>query len=148
MFALLPSKVLCWGLTAQSTQWGHVECGQFTYPHFYWADLVLQAVNQYFAHSFARNWQLPFLHQWKAENGRRKYFMIKSPWKNVADSAGVEPATSWSPVRRTSNWATEVGTIKSWRRISQNQTSDHLNLSQSVQQTKIWAPQDHMDWVG
>ena len=21
---------LCWGFTAQSTQWGHVECGQFT----------------------------------------------------------------------------------------------------------------------
>ena len=32
---------LCWGFTAQSTQWGHVEHGQFTLPHFYWADLVL-----------------------------------------------------------------------------------------------------------
>ena len=21
---------LCWGITAQSTQWGHVKCGQFT----------------------------------------------------------------------------------------------------------------------
>ena len=21
---------LCWGFTAQSTEWGHVECGQFT----------------------------------------------------------------------------------------------------------------------
>ena len=26
---------------AQSTQWGHVERGQFTYPHVYWAGLVL-----------------------------------------------------------------------------------------------------------
>ena len=32
---------LCWGFTAQSTQWGHVERGQFTQPHVYWAGLVL-----------------------------------------------------------------------------------------------------------
>ena len=25
-----PSICLCWGFTAQSTQWGHVERGQFT----------------------------------------------------------------------------------------------------------------------
>ena len=25
----------------RSTQWGHVERGQFTYPHAYWAGLVL-----------------------------------------------------------------------------------------------------------
>ena len=31
---------LCWGFTAQSTQWGHVEHGQFTWPHFYWAGFV------------------------------------------------------------------------------------------------------------
>ena len=36
----------------------------------------LKAVNQYCAHSFARNWQLPFLNQWKGKNDRRKYFMI------------------------------------------------------------------------
>ena len=82
-------------LTAQSTKWGHVECGQFTWPHCYWADLVLYAVNQYCAHYFARNWQLPFLNQRKGENDRRKYFMIKCPRKNVADLAGVEPATTW-----------------------------------------------------
>ena len=34
---------------------------------------------------------------------RRKHFVIKSPRKNVADLAGVEPATSWSPVGRESN---------------------------------------------
>ena len=32
---------LCWGFTAQSTQWGHVEHCQFTKPHVYWAGLVL-----------------------------------------------------------------------------------------------------------
>ena len=28
--ALEPPVCLCWGFTAQSTQWGHVERGQFT----------------------------------------------------------------------------------------------------------------------
>ena len=54
-------------------------------------------------HSFARNWQLLFLNQWKGGNDHRKYFMIQSPWKNVANLAGVEPATSWAPVGRASN---------------------------------------------
>ena len=52
---------LCWGFTAQSTQWGHVERGQLTWLHFYWAGLVL--------------WLY-------------KYLMIKSPRKNVTDLAG------------------------------------------------------------
>ena len=37
---------------------------------------------------------LPFLNQQKGENDPRKYFMVKSPRKNVADPAGVEPSTS------------------------------------------------------
>ena len=65
----------------------------------YWAGLVLLVVNQYRAHSIARNWQLPFLNQWKGENDHRKYF------KNVAGVGGVEPATSWSPVGCASSWA-------------------------------------------
>ena len=32
---------LCWGFTAQLTQWGHVKHGQFSKPHVYWAGLVL-----------------------------------------------------------------------------------------------------------
>ena len=71
-----PLICLCWGFTAQSTPWGLAERGQFTWPHFYWAGLVLQAVNQYCAQSFARNWQLPFLNQRKGENSRRKYFRV------------------------------------------------------------------------
>ena len=57
-------------------------------------------VNQYCAHSFARNWQLPFLNQRKGENDRRKYFMINLHERMLPTSAGVEPATSWSPVVR------------------------------------------------
>ena len=33
------------GFTAQSTQRGYVERGQFTFPYFYWAGLVLGPVN-------------------------------------------------------------------------------------------------------
>ena len=36
-------------------------------------------VNQYCAHSFAKNWQLPCLNQKKGGNDHRKYFMIKLP---------------------------------------------------------------------
>ena len=38
--------------------------------------------------TFFRQKQMPFLNQRKGENGRRKYFMNKSPWKNVADPLG------------------------------------------------------------
>ena len=54
--------------------------------------------------------------EWKGENDRRKYFIIKSPRKNVADLGGVcvcvggiEPITSWSLVGCASNWAIEAG---------------------------------------
>ena len=57
-------------------------------------------VNQYCAHSFARHWQLPFLNQPKGENDRRKYFMISLHKRMLLTSAGVEPATSWSPFGR------------------------------------------------
>ena len=55
-------------------------------------------VNQYCAHSFARNWQLPFLNQRKGENDRRKYFMINLHERMLPTLAGVEPVTSWSQV--------------------------------------------------
>ena len=45
-------------------------------------------VNQYCAHSFTRNWQLPFLNQWKGENDRRKYFMIKLLTKECCQLSG------------------------------------------------------------
>ena len=97
-----------------------------------WTGLVLKAVNQYCAHSFARNWQLPFLNQWKGENDCGKYFMINlherilltsGRWGRWGGGGGVnlrppglqsdptdpqrlrtEPTTSWSPVGCSSNW--------------------------------------------
>ena len=53
-------------------------------------------------HTFtARNWQLPFLNQQKGENDHRKYFMINLYERMLLTSAGVQPATSWSPVGRS-----------------------------------------------
>ena len=40
------------------------------------------------AHSFARNWQLPFLKQWKVENDHRKYFMINLHERMLTDLGG------------------------------------------------------------
>ena len=43
---------------------------------------------------------MPFLNQRKGENDRRKYFKINLHERMLRTSAGVEPATSWSPVGR------------------------------------------------
>ena len=43
-------------------------------------------------HSFASNWQLPFLNQRKGENGRLNYFMIKLHQWMLPD-VRIEPAT-------------------------------------------------------
>ena len=48
-------------------------------------------VNQYCAHSFARNWQLPFLNQQKAENDGRKYFMIDLHKRILLTRWGLNP---------------------------------------------------------
>ena len=42
-----------------------------------------------------------FLNQRKGENDRRKYLMINLHERMLPTSAGVEPATSWSPVGRS-----------------------------------------------
>ena len=41
-----------------------------------------------------------FVNQRKGENDRRKYFMINLQERMLPTSAGIEPATSWSPVGR------------------------------------------------
>ena len=41
---------------------------------------------------------MPFLNQRKGENDCRKYFTINLHGRMLPTSAGVEPATSWSPV--------------------------------------------------
>ena len=48
-------------------------------------------VNQYCAHSFARDWQLPFLNPHKGENGCRKYFMISLHERMLLTQWGLNP---------------------------------------------------------
>ena len=59
-----------------STLFSHFGCGHLSYPHCSWASL-LGSWPVLSANSFASNWQLPVLNQWKGENDQ-------SPRKNVA----------------------------------------------------------------
>ena len=45
-----------------------------------------------------------------------------------ADPGGVEPATSWSPVGRASNWATEAGNLRNWNNYVNRYVLTRLNL--------------------
>ena len=100
-------------------------------------------VNQYWRHSFARNWQLPFLNQRKGENDHRKYFMIKCRQKNVAYQAGVNHATSRSPVGQASNWATKVGIFmcficeKIYHMLCPRKTQNQWSTSKNYNKTYI-----------
>lgn len=47
---------------------------QFTYPHFSWAGCYIRVNHS--AHSFNRNWQLPFSRHQMEENDCRKKIMI------------------------------------------------------------------------
>ena len=70
---------------------GHFGHGQLTYPHCSWASL-LGSLPVLSAHSFASNWQLPFLNQRKGENGGRNYFMTNLH-KRMLPDVRIEPAT-------------------------------------------------------
>ena len=56
---------------------GHFERCQLAYPHCSWASLLGRLL-VLSAHSFASNWQLPFLNQRKGQNGR-----IIFSWPNL-----------------------------------------------------------------
>ena len=62
------SVLLCWCFTALWHFSGHFRRGQLTFPHCSWASL-LGSLSVLSAHSFASDWQLPFLYQRKGESG-------------------------------------------------------------------------------
>ena len=67
--------------------------------------------------SFAINWQLTYLNQWRGEKDRRKYFMIKLHERMLPELADVKPTTSWLPVGHSSDLATgsvQRTTLQSW----------------------------------
>ena len=94
---------------APSTHLGSFRAGQLSYPHCSWANLLgsLQVLS---AHSFANNWQLPFLNQWKGENGRKNDFMTNLH-KRMLPDVRIEPATIRTPGRRASDRAITTGNI-------------------------------------
>ena len=85
---------LCWGFTALSTLSSAISLPN----HTYWAGLVLKVVNQYCAHSFARNWQLLFLNQPKGENDHRKKFNLHERILPTRRVYQLEKATALSNV--------------------------------------------------
>ena len=57
--------------TAQWMLLRSCQAGQLTYSHISWEGLVLWAVT----HTFASNWQLPFLNQQDGDNDHRNEFI-------------------------------------------------------------------------
>ena len=83
--------------------------------HTFIGQTVLLAVNQYCAHSFARNWLFPFLNQRKGENDRRKVIMINLHERISATRGGRTlnlPITSGTCIQL----ATEAGYFASLRK--------------------------------
>ena len=99
----------CWCFMALWHILGHFGRGQLSYPHCSWTSLLgsLQVLS---AHSFANNWQLPFLKQRKGENGRKKYFMTNLHERMLPD-VRIEPTTVRIPGRRASDRVIAPGSI-------------------------------------
>ena len=105
---------------------------QLAYPHCSWASL-LGSLPVLSAHSFASNWQLPFLNQRKGENGRRIFFITKSPRKNVP-GVRIEPATVCLPGRtriRPSKRARPQRHLRAWNKWGLS-PQKHLQISFQV----------------
>ena len=64
--------------------------GRLTYPHCSWTSL-LGSLPVLSAHSFASNWQLPFLNQRKGENGCRNF--ITKHYERLLPDVRIEPST-------------------------------------------------------
>ena len=109
---------LVWSLMAKTTLFWSCWVSLFTYTHFL-ARPSPKWLTSTCAHSFIRNWQLPFLNQQKGENDHRKYFMI-----NLHETEQWPQWLSW--MRRPTgdqevagSTPAEVSNILSWRLIAQ-----------------------------
>ena len=98
---------LCRRFTALQHILGQFGRGQLTYPHCSWASL-LGSLPLLSVHSFASNWQLPFLNQLKEENGSRNYFLTKFH-ERMLPNVRTEPATVHIPSGHGSDRATAPG---------------------------------------
>ena len=107
--------------------------------------IVLTFISPLSGYPVLCNWQPPFFNQRKGQIDRRKYFMIKSTRKIVADLAWVESATSWSPVRRVSDWATEAGWLPKESPVLKllNYTVESLSSNNRLSRNENLAPVLH-----
>ena len=62
-----------------------------SFPNYTFPGQSFKRLTSTYAHSFARNWQLPFLNQRKGENDRRKYFIINLHERMLPNPAGSNP---------------------------------------------------------
>ena len=85
---------LFWGL--RPSQSNGVMSSMVSLPNHTFTGFLLEAVNLYCTHSFARNWQLTFLNQRKGVNDRKKYFVIGKEKKSKSHF----PWLGSNPVRR------------------------------------------------
>ena len=81
---------------------------------------LLSGLTSICAHSFTRNWQLPFLNQWRGKNDSRKYFM-----KNDAGS-GRDWTQDLLITNQTSIWLVHRGRQ---RRMKKKANRRHTNIS-------------------
>ena len=96
-----------WCFTALGHVSGLFRCGQLTYPHCFWANL-LSSLPVLSAHSFASNWQLSFLSQRKGENVCGNYFMTSLHERMLLD-VRIKPATVRIPGGRACDRAIAPG---------------------------------------
>ena len=104
--------LLGWCFTALRYFPGHFGYGELIYPHCFWASL-LGSLLVLSAHSFAINWQLPFLNQQKGENGRRNFFMTK---------LHEESCRTWGSNQRPSAYQVDVHPIELLRPAKKKHT--------------------------
>ena len=89
--------------TTKSTLLSSCRAGHLTYSHVFLSRLSpLNDEAVLYAYTFASNWQLLFLNQWKGENDRRNDFMIILQESYVAElgsnlCSDVLPTALWNP---------------------------------------------------
>ena len=99
-------NICLFSLTLCQQYFSHIG-GQLTYTHCSWADLdLLSGLPVLIAHTFASNWQLPFLNQQQEENNHRNYFMINLHESNMA-GLGLKLMTPGLAVKLVANCTME-----------------------------------------
>ena len=117
-----------WGFTAQSVLLRSCWASQLIYSHCSWAVLgLLSGEPVLSAHTFASNWQLPFLNQWKGGNGCSNYLSrLMTKWL-------------YTQQRLRSTWAStqsDQSSMSAWRKLGSLAT--HWAHSEDSDQTGFY----------